>query len=152
MIFQDMSQTRFRAWLMTVIWSLAGAGFFLAFFSGGGVDEFDTDSGRHLAAAAAIGFGFIGQWTALWLTRRRGGAVVADERDLQIVARAGQATLVIVVSAIFLLTVALWTIYEGAGTVPVGWMWFVAYTAVILTPVSHSLVILVLDGGGSGRG
>ena len=48
MTFGNMSQTRVRAWAMAVIWVLAGAGFFLAFFSGGGADEFDTDSRRHL--------------------------------------------------------------------------------------------------------
>ena len=147
-----MSQTRFRAWSMALIWSLAGVGFFLAFFSGGGVDEFDTDSGRHLAGAAAIGFGFIGQWTTLWFTRNRGGAVVADERDLQVVARAGQATLIIVLIAIYGLTVGLWAIYEKDGVVAVGWMWFVAYAAVILAVVTHSLAILILDGEGGRRG
>ena len=150
--FSGMSQTRLRAWSIALIWTLAGVGFFLTFFSGGGVEEFDTDSVRHLAGAAAIGFGFIGQWTTLWLTRRRGGAVVADERDLQVVARASQMTLVIVLIAIYGLTVGLWTIYEKDGVVPVGWMWFVAYAAVILSVVTNSLAVLVFDRRMGGHG
>ena len=149
---RGMSQTRRRAWSIAIIWTLAGAGFFLAFFSGGGATEFDTDSGRHLAGAVAIGFGFLGWWASLWLTRRKGGVVVADERDLQVVAQAGQATLVIVLMAIYGLTVGLWTFYEGDGVVPVGWMWFVAYAAVILAVVTHSLAVLVLDRRMGGHG
>ncbi|MFH1763020.1 MAG: DUF2178 domain-containing protein [Gemmatimonadota bacterium] len=149
---QRMSQTRLRAWLATVIWALAGAGFFLAFFSGGGVDEFDTDSGRHLVGAAFIAFGFVAHWTSLWITRRREGQVTMDERDFQVVARAGQATLIIVLVAIFGFNIGLWTIYEGAGVVAVGWMWFLAYGCLFLAYVIHALAVLILDGRTSGHG
>ena len=148
----EMSQTRLRAWSIATVWSLAGAGFFLAFFSGGGAAEFDTDSTRHLLAAAAIAFGFLGQWTTMWLTRKRGGAVIADERDLQIVARASQATLIIVLMVLFVISLGLWTVHEESGTVPVGWLWFVAYVSVILATVTHSVAILLLDRTGGGRG
>ena len=148
----EMSQTRRRAWLVAVVWSLAGIGFFVAFFSGGGAGEFDTDSGRHLVAALFIGLGFLGWWIGLWVTRSRDGEILADERDLHTIARAGQATLVVVCVAIFAITVGLWTFYEGSGAVPVGWMWFVAYTTVILATVTHALAILVLDGRVGGRG
>lgn len=145
MSVQGMSQTRRRAWSVMVIWTLAGAGFFLAFFSGGGAGEFDTDSARHLGAAAAVGFGFLGWWGALWLTRSREGEILTDERDLQVMARAGHATLVVVLMVIFAGTVSLWTIYEEAGSVPVGWLWFIAYGAVILAVVANSLLVLVLE-------
>ena len=77
---------------------------------------------------------------------------MADERDLQVVARAGQATLIIVLIAIFAMALALWTIYEEAGTVPVGWLWFIAYAEVILAVITHSLAILVLEGRSRGHG
>lgn len=152
MSFHELSQTRLRAWSVAIIWSLVGVGFFLAFFSGGGPSEFDTDSGRHLATAAAIGFGFLGWWGSLWITRRKGRAVVADERDFQVSARAGQGTLVIVLVAIFSITVGLWTVYEEAGSVPVGWMWFVAYAAVIIAVVTNAVAFLILDRSAGGHG
>ena len=152
MSVQPMSQTRIRAWLATAIWTLAGAGFTLTFFSGGGAGEFDTDSTRHLAGAVAIGFGFFAWWAVLWFTRQRGGTLLADERDFQIVARAGQATLVVVLVGIFAFTIGLWTAYEGAGMVPVGWMWFLAYGSVILASVTFAVATLVLDGSTGGHG
>jgi uncharacterized membrane protein len=138
--------------VVTVVWTLAGAGFFLTFFSGGGAAEFATDSSRHLAGAAAIGFGFVGWWMGLWATRRRGGRVVTDERDAQAAARASQFTLVVVLLVLFALAVGLWTFYEDVGSVPVGWMWFLAYSSVILAVVTNAVAFLVLDGRTGGHG
>ena len=152
MNLQDMSQMRRRAWLAVAVWAVAGVGFFLAFFSGGGAGDFADDSYRHLATAGAVAFGFVGWWAALWLTRRPGGRVAMDERDLQVAARAGQATLVVVLVAIYAFTVGLWTLFEGAGAVPVGWMWFLAYASVILASLTNAMAVLVLDGRMGGRG
>ena len=102
---------------------------------------------RHLAGAGALGFGFLGYWLALWFTRQRKGAPrVSDERDMHVVARANQATLVVVLVGIYVFTIGLWTVYETSGQVPVGWMWFLAYGSVILASVTSAVVILVLDG------
>lgn len=149
----EMSQTRRRAWLAGMIWTLAGAGFLVAFFSGGGPGTWAGDSARHLAGALALAFGFLAYWTALWATRRKGGdPPLADERDFEIVARANQATLVVVLVGIFAFTIGLWTVYENAGQVPVGWMWFLAYGSVILASVTSAAAILVLDGRMGGHG
>ena len=151
MSLSEMSQTRQRAWLAGIIWTLAGAGFFLTFFVGGGADEFAGDSARHLAGAVALGFGFGGYWLALWFTRRKqGGPPVADERDLQVMARANQATLIVVTVGVYSFTISLWTAYESAGQVPVGWMWFLAYGCVILASVVSAVTILILDARAGG--
>ena len=149
----EMSQTRLRAWLAAVIWTLAGVIFFLTFFSGGGPGELDTDSRRHAAGAAALGFGFVGYWLVLWFTRQRKGAPpVSDERDLQVVAQANQVTLIVVMVGIYVFTISLWTVYEAGGLVPVGWMWFLAYGQAILAFITSSVTTLVLDGRVSGNG
>ena len=149
----EMSQTRLRAWLAAGIWTLAGAVFFLTFFSKGGPSELDTDSMRHLTGAVALGFGFVGYWLALWFTRQRKGAPqVSDERDVQIVAQANQVTLIVALVGIYVFTISLWTVYEAEGQVPVGWMWFLAYGIVILASVTSAVVTLVLDGRTGGHG
>ncbi len=152
MDFQRMTQTRVRAWLATIVWTISAVGFFLAYFSGGGPSEFDTDSRRHLAAAAAIAFGFAAYWSGLWLTRKREGQVVADERDFQVVARASQATLIVVLVIIFLMCTLLWLIHEAEGVVDVGWMWFLAYGCMLLALVTNAVFVLILDRSTNGRG
>lgn len=149
----EMSQTRLRAWLTAVIWTLAGVIFLLTFFAGGGPGELDTDSKRHAAGAAALGFGFVGYWLVLWFTRQRKGAPpVSDERDVQVVAQANQVTLIVVLVGIYVFTISLWTVYEAGGQVPVGWMWFLAYGSPILAFVTSSVTTLVLEGRVSGNG
>ena len=119
---------------------------------GGGPGAFPEESRRHLAGAVALAFGFLGYWLVLWLTRqRKGGPPLADERDLQVVARANQATLVVVLVGIFVFTIVLWTAYESAGSVPVGWMWFLAYGEVILASVTSAVTTLILDGRTGGH-
>ncbi len=152
MDYTHISQTRLRAWIAAVVWTLAGIGFFVAFFSGGGASDFDTDSRRHMLAASAIAFGFIAYWSGLWLTRRKGGQVVADERDFQVVARASQVTLIIVLMVMFLLCTLLWLVHEAAGVLDVGWMWFLAYGSMLLGLVTNAVMVLVLDGSSVGRG
>jgi hypothetical protein len=144
---EAMSQTRKRAWLAVLIWGVSGIAFTLIFFSGGGAIGFPRESVRHLAAAGALAFGFLGHWISMWATRRReGDPPLADERDVRTVARANQASLVVVLLGIFTFTIGLWTAYEAVGLVPVGWMWFLAYGSVILASVASSVTILILDG------
>ena len=126
----EMSQTRMRAWLAAIIWAVAGVGFFVTFFSGGGPGEFADDSLRHLAGAGALGFGFLGYWLALLFTRqRRGEPPVSDERDMQVVAGANQTTLVVDVVS------GLWECDPGIGDIrggdpgpgrEDGWTWVMA--------------------------
>jgi hypothetical protein len=153
MSFSELSQTRQRAWLAAVIWSAAGAGFTLTFFMGGGPGGFPGDSSRHLAGAMFLALGFGGQWLAWWITRqRKDGPLLADERDMHVIAQANQATLIVVLVAIFLFVITLWTIFESAGSVPVGWMWFLAYGAPILASVTSAVTTLILDGRTGGHG
>ncbi len=153
MSFKGLSRTRTRAWIAAAVWSLAGSGFAVTFFAAGGPGTLPEDSARHLAGAGALAFGFVGWWITLLLTRRRsGGPPLTDERDLQVMARANQATLIVVLVCVFASTIALWTVYEEAGAVPVGWMWFLAYGCVILASMASAISTLLLDGRMGGNG
>jgi hypothetical protein len=133
--------------LGAVIWTVAGIGFTLTFFIGGGPGTFPEDSYRHLAGAGALAFGFLATWVSLFFTRQRKGAPpVSDERDAHVLARSNQATLVVVLVGIFVFTIGLWVSYEGRGWVPVGWMWFLAYGSVILASLSSAVTTLIMDG------
>lgn len=151
---EEMSRTQALAWIAVVIWSLTGVGFALAFFAWGGPARFAVDSMRILAGAAAVAFGYGGFLAALWATRHRVKGVVLDERDAQVVARAGRATLIVVLVGVYGLSIGLWIAYEAAGAVPVGWLWFMGYGAVIAAFLVHAAATLILDArlGGHERG
>jgi uncharacterized membrane protein len=105
-----------------------------------------------VAGAVAIAAGYAAYMLAMWATRARGGEVVSDERDAVVVARASRATLIVVLMAVFALSVGLWEAHRGDGAVPVGWLWFLAYGTVIATFVVHSIATLVVDGRYGGHG
>lgn len=147
-----LSQTRLRAWWAAGIWGVAGLVFGIGFFIRGGPAAYADDRVRIVVGAAAIAGAYGAYLLALWATRARGEAVAADERDVQVVARASRATLIIVLAGVFALSVGLWEAYRSEGAVPVGWLWFLAYGTVIATFVVHSLATLIVDARTGGHG
>lgn len=152
MSFRAMSQTRVRAWLAILAWSVAGAAFAAAFFGWGGPERYAADPTRIAAGAAAIALGYVAYLTAMWATRSRRDEVATDERDAQVVARASRATLVVVLMGVFALSVGLWEAYRAEGAVPVGWLWFLAYGVVIATFLVHGVATLLVDARFGGDG
>ena len=82
---------------------------------------------------------------ALWLTRGRPGQVVTDERDESIGRRAANGGLIAVLLYVFALSIVLWERHEASGCVPVGWLWFLAYSSAALAYLVPALVSLLLD-------
>lgn len=149
----ELSLTQLRARWATGVWSLAAIGFGAAFFAGGGSTEFDIDRSRHIASALVVGFGFLGHWAVLLVTARKaGGDRAVDERDAHVLARAGQAALVTVLLGVYVLCIGLWTVYESAGSVPVGWTYFLAYETPILASLAYAVATIVVDGWTRGDG
>jgi hypothetical protein len=124
-----MTQTKIRARYQLGIWGLVAAAFGLVFFLGGGAATYADDSIRILVAAVILAAGFIGYFSMLYLTREKsnGKALIRDERDVEIARQANEIALVAVLVFVFSVCIALFLGYETAGSLPVGWMWFLAY-------------------------
>ncbi len=45
---------------------------------------------------------------------------------------------------VFIVAISLYTYYETDGSIPVGWMWFMAYSLVLVANVSTSSCTIVL--------
>jgi uncharacterized membrane protein len=149
-----MTQTQIRARYGLVIWGPATAAFGLVFFLGGGAATFADDSIRMLVAALILGTGFIGYSSMLYLTREKpnGKAMIRDERDLEISRRANEITLTAVQVFVFVVCIALFLSYETAGSLPVGWMWFLAYITACFGLLAQAVITLVVHREMSGNG
>jgi hypothetical protein len=90
----------------------------------------------------------------LFLTRIRPGdhAVGRDERDEEIQKRANATAFLLVLVYVFVLSIVLWEKYQGRGFVPVGWMWFLAYSTSFAAFISSSVIALILESRASGHG
>ena len=149
-----MTQTKIRARYGLGIWGLVSSAFGLVFFLGGGAVTYADDSIRMLVSAVILAAGFIGYFSMLYLTREKsnGKALVRDERDLEIARQANEIALVAVLVFVFTVCMALFLGYETAGSLPVGWMWFLAYATACFGLLAQAAATLVLHREMSGNG
>jgi hypothetical protein len=122
-------------------------GFVVTFFMSGGAETYPDDAQRRLIGAIFLACGFFGSPVMLYLTRARKGAgrLVSDERDDSIGRRAANGAMVVVLVYVFLTCIVLWESYDGQGAVPVGWMWFLAYSTAALSYLAPATAFLILD-------
>lgn len=144
-----MTQSRLRAILNLLIWSVVAIGFVITFFMAGGAETYAEDGQRRLFGAIFLAIGFLGTPVMLFLTRvRKGGRrLITDERDIRIGRQAALGALVVVLIYVFLTCIVLWESYRGQGCVPVGWMWFLAYSTAALCYLAPATATLILDMG-----
>jgi pheromone shutdown protein TraB len=149
-----MTQSKIRARYGLGIWGLVAAAFGLVFFLGGGAATYADDSIRMLVAAVILAAGYIGYLSMLYLTREKsnGKALISDERDLEIARQANGIALVAVLVFVFSVCIALFLGYETAGSLPVGWMWFLAYATGIFGLLAQAVATLTLHREMSGNG
>jgi len=149
-----MTQSRIRARYGLGIWGLVGAAFASVFFLGGGEATYANDSMRKLAAATILAAGFAGYLGMIYLTREKadGKVLIRDERDLEIARQANEVALVAVLVFVFAVCIALFLGYETAGSLPVGWMWFLAYATACFGLLAQSAATLALHSQMSGNG
>jgi len=149
-----MTQTKIRARYGLVIWGLVATAFGLVFFLGGGPASYGDDSIRMLVAAVILAAGFIGYISMLYLTRENSNskALFRDERDLEIARQANEIALVAVQVFVFSVCITLFLSYETAGSLPIGWMWFLAYITACFGLIAQAVATLISHKKMSGNG
>jgi hypothetical protein len=142
-----MTQAKKRAVFTFLIWGAVMAAFSIIFFLKGGPEQYILEKWRRITGGAIIAFGFLSYWLMLFLTRARPGgrAVASDERDEETRKRANAAAFIVVLIYVFALSIFLWERHQGSGFVPVGWMWFLAYSTSFTAFISSSVIALILE-------
>ena len=145
-----MTQPRLRNLLALAIWLICAIGFCWTVFSHGGPATYADDSARKVIGAVFLAFGIFGAPLMRLFTRRGSGdgGTHHDERDDLIAAKSCQVGLIVVGILVFCGSIALWEVYQEAGSVPVGWMWVMAYSTLIVTNLAPLTISLILDIGG----
>jgi len=149
-----MTQSKQRALWSLAIWGGVTLLFLALFFSWSGPDGFVREKGRILMTAVLFGAGYLAQMLMLCLTCARPGrgSVVRDERDDWIARYANGVALAVALVYVFGVSIVLWEIYHDRQYVPVGWMWFLAYTSSFAGMLSHAIATLALGAGVSADG
>lgn len=149
-----MTQARKRALFTFLIWGSVMAAFSVIFFLGEGPRAYAAERWRRVAGAAIIAFGYVSYLLMLFLTRIRSGQqdVAMDERDASIRTRANATAFIVVLIYVFALAIFLWERHQASGAVPVGWMWFLAYSTSFAAFISTSVIALILESKASAHG
>ena len=144
-----MTQSRLRYVLGLVIWLICAAGFCASVFFDGGPAAYDDGSPRRVVGGAFLAFGLLGSPLMRLLTRGKTGrgSVQKDERDERIDAKATRIGMIIVVTVVFFGCIFLSDAYQEADSVPVAWMWVMAYSTLILSQLAPVVIALALDLG-----
>ncbi len=121
--------------------------FTAVFFSSGGPEAFVHDRARILIGAVLIGVGFLSPLLVSHFAGlpSRGQPVVRDERDDLVAQRASGIAFTLTLIYVYVTSLSLWEVYHDEQFVPVGWMWFLAYTSVFFGMLAHAIATLVLD-------
>ena len=149
-----MTQTQLRARYGLAIGGMATVAFNLVFFLRGGAATYADDSIRILVAAIILATGFIAYFTMIYQTREKskGKSLITDERDLEISRQANEIALVAILVFVFVVCIVLFLCYETTGSLPVGWMWFLAYITALFGLLAQALATLIVHRKMSGNG
>lgn len=148
-----MSSSHKRAVANTIFWGIAMIGFLACAFAADGPGGLVHQAPRRLFAAAFLAIGILASLVFRYLTRVREDdpTTLVDERDDTIARRAAVGAFAVTALFVFLICIGLDDHFQEVGSVPVGWVWFVAYTSWILAYFVQAVVSLVLYVGVDSR-
>jgi hypothetical protein len=124
-------------------------GFLLCAFTDGGPGALVHGSPPRNTIAAILVLGVLGSVLVRYLTRERSGSdlTLVDERDQTIARQAAMGAFIGTALFVFVFCIGLDDYFEEIGSVPVGWVWFVAYSSWILAYLTQAIVSLILYTG-----
>jgi hypothetical protein len=141
-----MTQSHKRAIWTLCIWGSVALAFVVFFFFVGSPDSYANTKPVRIAVGIVFAIGYLSYAGMLYLTRIRSGnpSIIADERDELIAGKGSNAGMIVVLIYVFLLAISLWENFQDEGCVPVGWMWWLAYSTTFMAYISSSVAILIL--------
>lgn len=129
-------------WMHLLVWSGVLAGFLAVFLRPDTLPGWGDNPRKTLMLAILILIGYVGDLSLRYYWKRRGMQETAEEHHLRLKGLSGAFIAVLVYG--FLFAITLYTRYEAVGVVPVGWLWFLAYSLVIAANLFSSAAILFL--------
>jgi fatty acid desaturase len=145
-----MSLARKLAVISSVAWLVIGIASTLLIVDSG-LDALASPSGDRTRSvlAAIILPGYLIGFALIWWTRNGQRAGEIDERDKKVESRATEIASIIVLLTFFLASIGLYNAYIDLGSVPVGWLYILAYGTIVWVSLLHPVLRLMIDVSGS---
>ena len=129
-------------------------GLTVLFFSGGGAETYVQDTTRKILVAVLLALGYVLLFLVMFLVRLKSKdkTTLMDERDERIARQAMGTAFTVFAIYVFLMCISLYEVYNTSEVMPVGWMWFLAYSSGFIAILSRAITTLVLYKRMSGHG
>ncbi|MCK8058391.1 MULTISPECIES: DUF2178 domain-containing protein [unclassified Fusibacter] len=120
-------------------WLLIGIILLLVFNQEGVVEQWGDNQNKTLLVASLFIFGFSSDFILRLIEKSKRHGFSRDERDQLIQSKAMNFGFILTLIYVFLVTITLYVKYEDAGLMPVGYMWFVAYSTIVIANLSMGI-------------
>lgn len=121
-----------------IIWLVVGVLFLIVFFGKNALSDWGDNSTKTLMLAILIGIGYSGSLVLSYIYRKRRNIIIADERDEMIQNKSMSSSFIATLVVMYSLVISIYIYYEKAGSVPVGWLWFIAYSLIFVANIISS--------------
>lgn len=125
------------------IWTMVGIGMGIVFASSSVSSTWADHPVKTVLLAILFLIGFGTDFVLRIIEGSKKWGFKRDERDMAIQSRAMSYGFLFIVLYIFVIAMFLFMTYETVGSVPVGWVWFMAYSTIVVSNLSVGILSLI---------
>lgn len=129
-----------------VAWSIAAIGIVIIFALPRTITDWGDNRLKTLLLALLIAAGLGVDLFLRIYERSKKHGFMRDERDHYMQRKAVSAGFLITILYIFILSISLYMKYNSLETMPVGWVWFIAYSTIAAANLSTGICSLIYYG------
>lgn len=137
-----MSKSMKYSIIQVICWLIVSLGIITIFSLPGTLSNWGDNRLKSLALAFLFFVGYGADMGIMVLSKSKRYGFERDERDKDVQLKAMSSGLMCLVIYIFVLSITLYVIYEKQGLIPIGWVWFIAYTAIVCANLSTGIASL----------
>jgi hypothetical protein len=127
-----------------IIWSIVAIMMVAVFAQPGTMVNWGDDKLKTLLLAILVFLGYGSDLSFRFYARSKRWGYKQDERDININIKAVNIGMIALILYVYVFSIMLYARYETAGLLPVGWMWFLGYSSIVLANISIRLASLLL--------
>jgi len=126
-----------------IIWSMVAIVMLVVVSMPGTIKNWGDNALKTVLLGALVFLGYGSDFAFQLSSRSKRWGYQKDERDRHINTKAVNFSMIALLLYIFIFSITLYTVYESAGALPVGWMWILAYSSIVEANLSVRLASLL---------
>ena len=116
----------------TIMWTAVAVGLAVIFCMPNTIANWGDNRVKTVLLAILFLFGFATDFALSLIEKSKKRGFKRDERDDKVQSQAIFKAFVVVVLYIYIVSMTLYIIYENVNVMPVGWVWFMAYSTIVV--------------------